>query len=442
MSIRAQGAEKISFINNSEPDEHESLIKFNRKKIPQLDTIDKTKSLQYIKQLYDNGAFQQLDILRKEIINGLYESGKLTDPLIKLMNRLVNTNIVQIKRRWLWYLNQNTKITIDKYIYPLNTNIIVDEIVQQWMPNPIQNTLFKEDNTTFNILAKNIDTSLRIMTYNIGKINQNDVNDEIYNPYNADISCYQETQSDHTFISNTNRKIIICDPKRNIPYIVNIIKYDTQLTSKYNIIFNHEFTLEEPIGTKLAQHGKCVNVIGLQNKANNIKLLIYNVHLDVTSGKQGREWRKKSLELINSYYNNMNMKKEYPNAIIIGDFNTYSYTNYTNNQRNQLIESKKEDTYKNVTGKVNSYKYAQDTFFEMGMTIDEYNNESTSTFNTDTPVYISKFANNDKNNKVPINVLKDAGWVEAIEINGLPSPVNTNRYSGKIDFIFLSQIGT
>jgi endonuclease/exonuclease/phosphatase family metal-dependent hydrolase len=105
----------------------------------------------------------------------------------------------------------------------------------------------------------------------------------------------------------------------------------------------------------------------------------------------------------------------YPNAIMLGDFNTYNRTEYNINQLDKLYEVKGN--------------YAADNFQEMG--IKNMNILKTRGEN-------QLFSDIEYEKLIPIDVLKYAGWNDAFEINGIPSPINTSHFSGKTDYIFLS----
>ena len=220
-------------------------------------------------------------------------------------------------------------------------------------------------------------------------------------------------------IGNYSSKLI-CNPRRTVKFGVNTINFDKDTIEKtftiltdLNTIDNGFELCDSKTKKKYARNGKCVNILELEFKTNKKKLLIYNVHLDVSGGVEGREWRIQSLKLILKNYEKV--KKKYPNAIILGDFNTYNRSEYNINQLEKLYEVKGQ--------------YRTDNFQEMGIeNIEMLKTRGENPFFSDT----------EYGKMIPIDILKYAGWNEAFEINGLPSPINTSHYSGKTDFIFLS----
>lgn len=456
--LRAQGEDKIPFIFGEAPNEISKSNPFGWLKSPALAkeiTPENIKiSYDYLCELYENNLFNNLDALRYhmlEIINKtkLNVDDALNKKYNHLANKLINFNITQIKRRTLWYLNQyNPSITftgpslnkihkdfkipkkIGEYIYPVNTNIITNEMPCQWtpktlypLPNELPHNLLNQLNGKLSTKEKN---TIRIMTYNIGAIAKTDEHKliDFINKNNVDIECYQEKNVNYNNTQHSNKNSnhqLECNPNRTGSYGVNTINFNkNKLKTDVNILTqltntnSNGFELMDSNGKKYAHSGKCVNVLELEFKKSKQKLLIYNVHLDVTGNDNGRDWRIKALKLILSKYEKV--KSNYPNAIILGDFNTYNRTEYNLSQLQKLHSEKGN--------------FATDNFKEMGIA----NIDNITNLIVENPL----FSNMEYKKKIPIDVLKYAGWVDAFEINGLPAPVNTSHWSGKTDFIFLS----
>ena len=477
MLFRAQGLDKIDYINGKTPDE---LDKDNKEYGYVSDFADKkfkdkitpeniNKSIEYLKQLNEeNKLFNKLDIFKRTLLSNIKSYSTYTDLkeiLIKFANKLINFNIMQIKRRILWYLNNyNTNMTFnvppsfktDEYYYPIEHNIQPNEVPKKWKTKEIYKLSYfqggvetdlneSELNKLNGKLTNKKEKTIRIMTYNIGAVAKpNKDNSELkklINEWNVDIECYQEVHVDYAskpYNGKDSGHKLECNPDRPGQYGVNTINFDETNLSKLKlkiiknelkIIKNEGFELKKD-GKKLASNGKCVNILELQFEGKkNHGILIYNVHLDVKNDDEGRNWREESLKLILDDYKKKQTgegkyeeKKDevnYPNAIILGDFNTYSRSEYSTRQLNKLYDVKGKD-------------YDQKTLLEMGI------NDLNKTIG-DKEYGENKFFSNEEEQKIiPIDVLKYAGWTEAFEINGLPSPVNTSHHSGKTDFIFLS----
>ncbi len=454
--LRALGADKLPFITGEEPNEinkNNDCGWVKSRELAKVITPENIKiSLEYLCELYENNLFNNLDAVRYhmlDIINNtiLNDDANLNKIYKKLANKLINFNITQIKRRALWYLNQYNpsttftgpslnKIHIDfnmakeigKYIYPVNTNIINNEVPCKWTPKreyPLPNEVSRDVLNDLNAkLTTKANNTIRIMTYNIGAIAKPDDLIDFINKNNVDIECYQEKNVNYNNTQHTNKSSqhqLECNPNRIGSYGVNTINFnETKLKQDVNILTeltntnNNGFALMDSSGHKYARSGKCVNILELEFKKSKQKLLIYNVHLDVTGDDNGRDWRIKSLELILSEYNKV--KSNYPNAIILGDFNTYNRTEYNLSQLKKLHF---------VKG-----KFTTDNFKEMGIV----NIDNITNIKGENPL----FSDTEYKKNIPIDVLKYAGWVDAFEINGLPSPINTSHWSGKTDFIFLS----
>jgi len=419
MSMRAKGADKIKFIDNYIPDEIDFFSTQNKMKFTE---INIRTSLKYIIQLYTDGQFTKLDETRNMILNKIINNKIYPlNPVQKgLIYKLVNGNIIQVKRRWLWCINQYGKISINHYQYdlPIQNNIIPNELPIKWdkgenYPLPHGFTSLNLNKINDKVLNVNKgENIIRIMSLNFNENDRKPVNTFIADKA-IDIKCYQETQVNYTSAQDTANKSghkLECNPKRTV-----------------NNGNKNGFALEGTDGKKYATNGKCVNELRLEFIISKVKLVIYNVHLDVASGPNGIEYRTDSLKLILEKYNAI--KIEYPNAIILGDFNTYNRTEYTIIQRLKLITSKGD-----------KYKYNDHTFMEMGFqSANEYTLLDTQVKKQNLPVgYNSYFSNEEYEKNIPINILKHAGFVEAFEITGLPSPINTSHFSGKVDFIFLS----
>lgn len=455
--LRAQGEDKIPFISAEDPNEISKSNPFGWLKSAALAkeiTPENIKiSFDYLCELYKNNLFNNLDSLRYHMLDIINKTILNVDELLnkkynRLAHKLINFNIIQIKRRILWYLNQyNPSITFtglslnkihkyfkmpkkNKYIYPVNTNIINNEMPCQWtpkklypLPNEVSRNLLDQINKKLTTKEKN---SVRIMTYNIGAIAKTDEPNLInfINKNNVDIACYQEKIVNYNNVHHTNKNSkhqLECNPTRTGLYGANTINFNkTKLETSVNILTqltntnNNGFELMDSNKKKYASAGKCVNILELEFKKSKHKLIIYNLHLDVARNDNGRDWRIKSLKLILSKYKKV--KSKYPNAIILGDFNTYNRSEYNLSQLQKLHSEKGE--------------FATDNFKEMGIA----NIDNITNIKGENPLFSDK----EYNKKIPIDVLKYAGWVDAFEINGLPAPVNTSHWSGKTDFIFLS----
>ena len=409
MYFRAQGLPKIPFIQNTPPGEHISLINHNVFYKANIGKNELDISMNYIKSIYEKEKFTKLDKVRDDLLNKMRELFGSNDIIIADIYNLVNINIIQIKRRWLWYLIDYNNLPDTTYNESIHNNIIRNEKVSHWNA-----TIANYINSSKEISIKS-DNCIRIMTFNMGHTNKpiKTLLDK-----GVDIECYQETPVNNKDeigdgileTQNKDKYKLKCDPKRNPFYGTNTINYDDKKINTYGkILIKDGFELKDnKANKKFASNGKCVNVLGIELN-NKKKLIIFNVHLDVKADEIGLKWRIDSLKLIIERYKDYE-KQGYNNAIILGDFNSYNHTEYiidVNDDKNQL---KQLETAKNSKG-----KYWDNT------KLDLYG---------------------DKTNKLksPCQILKDYGFVEAFEIMGINSPVNTSHYSGKTDFIWLSPL--
>ena len=404
MQFRAQGLPKIPFIQNTPPVEHITLIKYNNFYKDNIGKNELDISMNYIKSIYEKEKFTQLDKVRDDLLNKMRQLFGSNYIIMADIYNLVNINIIQIKRRWLWYLIEYSKLYKDTYNKSISNNIIRNEKVSHWDEKNI-----KYISTSEKIQIKS-HNCIRIMTFNTGHINKpiKSLLDK-----GVDIECYQETPVNNKDeigngileTQNKDKYKLKCDPNRNPSYGTNTINYDDKNINSYGkILIQDGFELKNN-KTKFATNGKCVNVLGIELN-NKKKLIIFNVHLDVKPDIDGLKWRINSLKLIIDKYKNYE-KQGYNNAIILGDFNSYNHSEYIIDEHDNKNQLKQLETVKG-------------TYWE-GTKLDLYGKKT-------------------KNLKSPCQILKDNGFVEAFEIMGLNSPVNTSHYSGKTDFIWLSPL--
>lgn len=451
--LRAMGEDKLPFINSTAPNELNKDNNFGwlRSQLSPKITPETIKiAHDYLNELYKNNLFNDLEALRHHMLNVinttlLNDDATLNQIYKQLATKLINFNITQIKRRTLWYINQyNPAITFTDselakvkdsikpkkeqidYIYPIHTNIICNEAPTQWnlkSPYPGDAGLIDKLNEK---LKEQQDDTIRIMTYNIGALNDSNTKQltDFVTQNKVDIECYQEKTVSYSSTQpspKNSKHQLECNPTRTGSFGVNTINFNKDtLAQKVNVLTqmsennDNGFELKaQDTNKKYARRGKCVNVLELEFKESGHKLLIYNVHLDVTDDDKGRDMRINSLKLILSEYEKV--KATYPNAIILGDFNTYNRSEYNFDQLEKLYTAKG--------------KFAADNFAEMGI-----ENIQKVNFPGENPLFSEK----EYKKKIPIDILKYAGWVEAFESMGVPSPVNTSHWSGKTDFIFLS----
>ena len=260
MFFRAMGDFKLSFINNEPPIEHDTLISKNTtvySKILNLLPI----STKYIKEIYELEKFNKIDEVRYDLLSKMRE---LFDKDIDNMANiyiLVNTNIIQLKRRWVWYLVNKNFGNDNHYTIPIPNNIIRDEKVNHWDPKKTY------PNSSQDVPKKDIN-SIRIMTFNMGHI-INSIKPLL--DTGVDIECYQETPNSQ----ETDYKLW-CNPNRQPPYGTNTINYnETNLQQLCTIHVQKGFALENPNSpppnNKFARSGKCVNVLGIELKKSKKK---------------------------------------------------------------------------------------------------------------------------------------------------------------------------
>jgi hypothetical protein len=404
MQFRAQGLPKIPFIQNTHPIEHNTLLKHNYFYKDNIGKNELDISMNYIKSIYEKEKFTQLDKVRDDLLNKMRQLFGSNYKIMADIYNLVNINIIQIKRRWLWYLIEYSKLYKDTYNKPISNNIIRNEKVSHWDEKNI-----KYIHTSEKILIKS-PNCIRIMSFNMGHINKpiKSLVDK-----GVDIECYQETDVNNKDeigdgileTQNKDKYKLKCDLNRNPGYGTNTINYDDKNINSYcKILIQDGFELKNN-KTKFATNVKCVNVLGIELN-NKKKLIIFNVHLDVKPDIDGLKWRINSLKLIIDKYKKYE-KQGYNNAIILGDFNSYNHSEYIIDEHDNKNQLKQLET-------------AKGTYWE-GTKLDLYGKKTT-------------------NLKSPCQILKDNGFVEAFEIMGLNSPVNTSHYSGKTDFIWLSPL--
>ena len=137
------------------------------------------------------------------------------------------------------------------------------------------------------------------------------------------------------------------------------------------------------------KHDRCMVVYGIQ--LAETKVLVANVHLDVSSSERRRE----NISIAVNYVERIAEKEDIENIVIMGDFNSYNKTDYDNKTLDVLTEMKKSYSGKDI--------------FEV------------------------------------VDYLEEKGYRDTFGLRrakGAQIPANTNIYGGRIDFVFISKAFT